>query len=103
MLRREEVDVAVREATEAAWPERREIGWMEGEEARDHRTMAPSDPPVKRDEAEGSTATAVIWCEGGVDDHNAATEEHFMSLLVTQSEKNGCRDRKRRWCHRTRR
>jgi hypothetical protein len=77
VLRREEVVVAVREEMEAAWPERREIGEMEGAE-RDHRIMAPSDPPVKREEVEGSTATAVIWCEGGVDAHKAATEGHFM-------------------------
>lgn len=77
VLRREEVEVAVREEMEAAWPERRQIGRMDGAE-RDHRIMAPSDPPVKREKAEGSTAAAVIWCEGGVDAHKAATDGHFM-------------------------
>jgi hypothetical protein len=33
VLRRDEVEVAVREKMEAAWPERREIGrWMERRE-----------------------------------------------------------------------
>jgi hypothetical protein len=45
---------------------------MDGAE-RDHQIMAPSDASVKREEVEGSTATAVIWCEGGVDAHKVAT------------------------------
>jgi hypothetical protein len=55
-----QLSLMISKEMEAAWLKRREIGLMERAE-REHRIMAPSDPSVKREEVEGSTATMLIW------------------------------------------